>query len=403
MELSSALKARNATWFTFGVMGIVSMGWVPRIPEIKEALQMSNGVFGLVLLGTPFGAIVGAQLAGRLIHTFGSRPVAYLSAVIMCLGPIGVGLSDTQVQLFVALMIGAVGYASLDVCMNAQAVAIERISERAYMSSFHGSWSIGSLLGTLISAAISYLTTPSENLIGIGVLSIPIFLVAVNRLLPPSLDFHSGGDENTLPKIPIFEKRTVIVWLLGLGMVGALIPEAAASDWSAILLYEDMGIAKGINALAFGSFAAAMIYSRFRGDYWMTKYGPAKVVRLGGYIGGIVFGVSILVAVELSRLGNGFYLELISLVIICIGFIVAGLGIGPMVPAFISAAGRVPGVAPSVAIARLGVISLAAYFVGPSLVGAIAELSSLPTAMMFPVVCLLAAGYLAKATEVVHK
>ncbi|MFZ9751423.1 MAG: MFS transporter, partial [Candidatus Nanopelagicales bacterium] len=94
---------------------------------------------------------------------------------------------------------------------------------------------------------------------------------------------------------------------------------------------------------------------------------------------------------------------LISLVIICIGFIVAGLGIGPMVPAFISAAGRIPGVAPSVAIARLGVISLAAYFVGPSLVGAIAELSSLPTAMMFPVVCLLAAGYLAKATEVVHK
>lgn len=402
MPLLAALRARNSTWLTFGVMGIVSMGWVPRIPEIKESLAMSNGVFGLVLLGTPIGAIIGAQLAGRLIHTFGSRPIAYTAAVIMCLGPIGVGLSETREQLFIALMIGAFGYAGLDICMNAQAVAIERITERAYMSSFHGSWSIGSLVGTVFSGSIAYLTHPKQNLISIGLISIPIFIFAILRLLPPTLDYHSGGDEDTLPKIPLFEKKTIVVWFLGLGMVGALIPEAAASDWSAILLYEDMGIAKGVNALAFGVFAAAMIYSRFRGDFWITKYGPAKVVRLGGYVGGITFGLSILIAVEVSQLGNQFWLEALSLIIICLGFAIAGTGIGPMVPAFISAAGRIPNVAPSVAIARLGVISLAAYFVGPSLVGGLAELTTLPIAMLFPAACLVAAGYLAKATETPH-
>lgn len=397
MSLNAAIQARNVTWLTFGVMGIVSMGWVPRIPEIKEALQISNGVFGLVLLGTPVGAIIGAQLAGRLIHMLGSRPVAYTSAVIMSLGPVGVGLSTSREMLFIALMLGAFGYASLDICMNTQAVAIERISRRAYMSSFHGSWSIGSLVGTVISGSIAYLTTPAENLIGIGLIAIPIFIFSIKKLLPPTLDFHDGGEEETLPKIPLFEKKTLVVWLLGLGMVGALIPEAAASDWSAILLYEDMGIAKGINALAFGTFAAAMIYSRFRGDYWMTKYGPAKVVRLGGYVGGITFGLSILLAVELSQLGDQLWLEVLSLIIICFGFLVAGIGIGPMIPAFISAAGRVPNVAPSVAIARLGVISLGAYFIGPSLVGGLAELTTLPIAMMFPAVSLLIAGYLARS------
>jgi MFS family permease len=400
MSLTFALQARNVTWLTFGVMGIVSMGWVPRIPEIKEALQMSNGEFGLVLLGTPVGAIIGAQLAGRLIHMIGSRPIAYTSAIIMSLGPVGVGLSTSRELLFIALMLGAFGYASLDICMNTQAVAIERISQRAYMSSFHGSWSIGSLIGTIISGSIAYLTTPAQNLIGIGLIAIPVFMVSITKLLPPALDFHNGGEEATLPKIPLFEKKTLVVWVLGLGMVGALIPEAAASDWSAILLYEDMGIAKGINAAAFGCFAAAMIYSRFRGDVWLTKYGADRVVRVGGYVGGITFGLSILIAVELANLTDEFWLKVISLVIVCIGFTVAGLGIGPMIPAFISAAGRIPNVAPSVAIARLGVISLAAFFIGPSLVGGLAELTSLPLAMMFPAVSLVLAGYLSKSVAV---
>lgn len=399
MPTAISTKARNVTWLIFGMMGIVSMGWVPRIPEIKEALQMSNGVFGLVLLGTPLGAIVGAQLAGRLIHTFGSRPVAYTSAVVMGLGPIGVGLSSSREELFFALMFGAFGYASLDICMNTQAVAIERLSERKYMSSFHGAWSIGSLLGTILSGSIAYLTSPTQNLVGIGLVAIPFFLVAITKLLSPELDFHDGGEEETKPKIPLFEKKTAVVWLLGLGMIGGLIPEAAASDWSAVLLYEDMGIAKGINALAFGTFAAAMIYSRFRGDYWMSKYSAANVVRIGGYIGGITFGLCILIAVELSQLGDQLWLEIISLIIVCVGFLVAGVGIGPMVPAFFSAAGRIPNVAPSVAIARVGVISLGAFFIGPSLVGGLAELSSLPIAMLFPAASLVAAGYLSRSIK----
>jgi MFS family permease len=400
MPLKAAIRARNATWAAFGIMGVISMGWVPRIPEIKETLGLSNGEFGLVLLGTPVGAIIGAQLAGRVIHAIGSRPVGVISALVMSAGPIAVGFSNTAQELFLALTFGAFGYAALDVCMNTQAVAIERIANRAYMSSFHGAWSIGSLVGTVLSGSVAYLTTPKQNLIAIGVIAMPLLTYTTTRLLPRSLDNHSGGEVDTAPKIPLFEKKTLVVWLLGLGMVGSLIPEAAASDWGAILLYEDMGIAKGINAAAFGCFAAAMIYSRFRGDVWLTKYGADKVVRVGGYVGGITFGLSILIAVELANSSEEFWVKAISLVIVCVGFTVAGIGIGPMIPAFISAAGRIPDVAPSVAIARLGVISLAAFFIGPSLGGGLAELSSLPLAMMFPAISLVLAGYLSKSVAV---
>ncbi|MEY4152095.1 MAG: hypothetical protein RL470_154, partial [Actinomycetota bacterium] len=55
------IRARNATWACFFLLGIAGLAWVPRIPEIKDALGLSDGQFGLVLLGSTVGAIPGAQ------------------------------------------------------------------------------------------------------------------------------------------------------------------------------------------------------------------------------------------------------------------------------------------------------------------------------------------------------
>ena len=70
-------------------MGIVSMGWVPRIPEIKEAIGLTNTELGLVFIGSTLGAVTGAQLAGRLIHTFATRRVISCAIVVMPLGLVG--------------------------------------------------------------------------------------------------------------------------------------------------------------------------------------------------------------------------------------------------------------------------------------------------------------------------
>ena len=84
---------------------------------------------------------------------------------------------------------------------------------------------------------------------------------------------------------------------------------------------------------------------------------------------------------------------ILALIIVNIGFACAGLGIGPMFPAYILAASEVPGIASSIAIARVGVIGIAGYFIGPSVTGALAQVLTLPVAMMYPVLMLLLAGY----------
>ena len=387
-------RARNSLWVIFFLMGVVSMGWVPRIPEIKEAIGLTNTQLGLVLLGSTTGAIVGAQLAGRMIHSYGSQRVISIASFVMPLGLIAMGASESFLQLFLALFVMGFGYANLDISSNTQAVEIERILDRRWMVSFHGMWSSGAFATTVLGGAIANFVSPRANLIGVGIAAFFLFLPLSQFLLPAELDNHDGGEEETSAKIPLFSRSTSILWWMGLGLLGGMIAEGSASDWGAILLKDDMGIAKGLNAAAFASFSLAMIVSRFSGDWALEKFGPARVVRVGGFGGAVIWGSAIAIAVPLSDSH-----PLPAFVIINLGFIAAGLGIGPMFPAFMLAASKLPGVASGVALARVGVIGIAGYFVGPTITGLLADTFSLPVAMAYPVTLLALAGVLSRVIK----
>jgi fucose permease len=255
-------------------------------------------------------------------------------------------------------------------------------------------WSTGAFATTVLGGAIANFVSPRANLIGVGIAAFLLFLPLSQFLLPADLDNHDGGDEETSAKIPLFSHSTSILWWIGLGLLGGMIAEGSASDWGAILLKDNMGIAKGLNAAAFASFSLAMIVSRFSGDWALEKFGPSTVVRIGGFGGAVIWGSAMAVAIPLSDSH-----PLPAFIIVNLGFIAAGLGIGPMFPAFMLAASKLPGIAPGVALARVGVIGIAGYFVGPTVTGILADTFSLPVAMAYPVALLAMAGVLSRVIK----
>jgi len=387
-------RARNALWASFLLMGAVSMGWVPRIPEIKDAIGLSNSQFGFLLLGATLGSITGAQLGGRVTHHFGSRRVVSYAIVLMPLGLATMAIANSALLLFLGLFLMGFGYSSMDIAYNFQATVVEKILERRWMSTFHAMWSVGAFLTTVLGGAIARHVSPRTNLLIIALVCLIAFIPAAYFLLSPERDDHSV-DESHEGKIPLFGKKVMPLWWIGIGLLGALIAEGAASDWGAILLRDEMGFDKGVNATAFASFSLAMITSRFLGDRTLDRLGPAKTVRLSGYIGGFGWGAALLIAVPLSQSHPA-----IALVVINLGFICAGYGIGPMFPAFIVAASKTPGVSPAVAMARVGVIGLAGFFIGPTLIGLLSDVFTLQIAMLYPVVALLFAGFLSRTIHV---
>ena len=391
--LHRAKLARNANWISFLLLGIVSMGWVPRIPEIKDAIGLSNGAFGFVLIGSTFGSITGAQLAGRFIHTYGSQRVIYVGAIIMPAGLAGMAISNSATALFLTLFTMGVGYALLDMSYNFQGTVIEKILGRRYMSSFHGMWSTGAFITTVIGGVITRHVSPLVNLRVIAAICLVAYLISAKFLLSPEIDGHKGDAEHEA-KIPFFGKNVMPLWLLGVGLLASLVGEGAASDWGAILLRDEMGYEKGVYASAFASFSLAMIVSRFLGDRALDYFGPARLVKLGGYLGGSIWGLAMAIAIPLSATH-----PLIALVIVNIGFVAAGLGIGPMFPAFILAATKIPGIAPAVAISRVGVIGIAGFFFGPTVTGIISQFTNLSIGMIYPVAMLILSGYLSRGIK----
>ena len=391
--LHRAKLARNSLWVSFLLLGIVSMGWVPRIPEIKDAIGLSNGAFGFVLIGSTFGSITGAQLAGRLMHTYGSQRTILVGVLIMPAGLAGMALSTNAVALFFTLYTMGLGYALIDMCYNYQGTVVEKILGRRHMSSFHAMWSTGAFLTTVVGGLITRQVSPRANLLAIAAISVIAYLIAARFLLSSAIDGHKGEDEHEA-KIPLFGKSVMPLWLLGVGLLASLVGEGAASDWGAILLRDEMGYEKGVYASAFASFSLAMIVSRFLGDRALDHFGPARLVKLGGYFGGIIWGVAMAIAIPLSATYSTT-----ALVIVNIGFVAAGLGIGPMFPAFILAATKIPGIAPAVAISRVGVIGIAGFFFGPTVTGVISQFTNLSIGMIYPVAMLILSGYLSRGIK----
>jgi len=391
--LHRAKLARNSLWVSFLLLGIVSMGWVPRIPEIKDAIGLSNGAFGFVLIGSTFGSITGAQLAGRLMHTYGSQRTIFVGVLIMPAGLAGMALSTNAVALFLTLYTMGLGYALIDMCYNYQGTVVEKILGRRHMSSFHAMWSTGAFLTTVVGGLITRQVSPRANLLAIAIISVIAYLIAARFLLSSAIDGHKGEDEHEA-KIPLFGKSVMPLWLLGVGLLASLVGEGAASDWGAILLRDEMGYEKGVYASAFASFSLAMIVSRFLGDRALDHFGPARVVKMGGYFGGIIWGVAMAIAIPLSATHSTT-----ALIIVNIGFVAAGLGIGPMFPAFILAATKIPGIAPAVAISRVGVIGIAGFFFGPTVTGVISQFTNLSIGMIYPVAMLILSGYLSRGIK----
>ena len=391
--MQNMIQATRARWslaLLFLVMGVSSMAWVPRIPEIKSDLGLNDAQFGLMLAASSVGAVLGAQYSGRLVHRLGSKNTLRISQFVMPLGVITMGLTMTVPGIMAGLFVMGLGYSAMDIAANSQAVIVEKLTKKRFLASLHGAWSIGTFFTAIFGGAVVGLLTPGQNLLVLGIAAVFIFIPLTEQMLASDLDDHKGA-EGTSSKMPWFGGKYILLWAFAVGSLGSFVAEGASMDWGGILLAEHMGVAPGFTASVFATFSLAMIVSRFTSDRIMEIHGSHKTVLYAGIFGGGFWAISILTAVPLSATN-----PIAAMILINAGFFAAGLGIGPIFPAYILASAEIPGVPPSLGIARIGVISIAGYFIGPTITGFISELTTLPIALMYPAGALILSGYLAR-------
>src|SRR3546814_3371251 len=89
----------------FFVNGFAFGSWVPRLPEIREALDISDAALGLTLLGAGIGGVILSGLSSRILERVGSRTAVVATSVALSLLIPGVAVAPSAIVLFVVLVV----------------------------------------------------------------------------------------------------------------------------------------------------------------------------------------------------------------------------------------------------------------------------------------------------------
>jgi MFS family permease len=101
LSVSDEKKYIGILFFLFAVQ---IMSWVPRFPEVKANLGISNGEFGTYLSLGSIGAVIAMLSSGHFVHKLGAKRVLIISTLSMCLA-IGVIVHLQSAPIFIIVNI----------------------------------------------------------------------------------------------------------------------------------------------------------------------------------------------------------------------------------------------------------------------------------------------------------
>ncbi len=356
---------RNATRCGFFMAGFGLSVWAPLVPYVRERIEMTDAVFGLLLLCIGIGSLTWMPISGVLVARWGIRPVQLCSVALLALALAGMALTDSIGWLGLALFCFGGSLGVIDVIMNIQAVLVETAVGRRLMSNFHGMYSLGAISGALVLTGLLSLGLAPEvgSFMMIGV------IVAANLALA------RGYLPNRAPGGGLaFVRPTGLVMLVGLMCFVVYLAEGAVLDWSALYLTGEKGLEVARGGLGYAAFALMVTIARFAGAPLVNSLGTARVIAFGGMLA--AFGIGLSLTAEHWALA-------------LVGYGLCGLGCANVSPVLISSLSRQDGMPVQLAVTVATTIGFAGVLAGPAMMGVVAHFSSLGMAFALLAVLLL--------------
>ncbi len=371
---TDVLKARLATQLIFFVCGLGMASWAPMVPLAKDRLALNDANLGLLLLLLGAGAMVLMPTSGWLVSRFGSRIVMGCAALVIALTLPLLLLLPSITAMAITLFVFGSAIGAIDVAMNAHGVQVQNLFGKPIMSSLHGLFSVGGLFGSLgLGFLIKLGLNPAYAIGSIALLMVLITLTQYRNLFSVTVERQVMAQFAPVAKEPT-TGRQPFTWLhgsvlfLGFMCFAVFLAEGAILDWSAIFLRDSKGIDADLAGSGYAAFSVAMAIMRLVGDKLVTRLSGKTVVVGGSLLGAVGLAFAVLSPWVAGTL---------------VGFVLLGLGAANIVPIFFSAAGRLPGISPTVSIPAITTIGYTGLLAGPALLGFIAYHFSLSVALGF--------------------
>ena len=354
-------RDRTAVSVSFLAFGVTVGGLIPRVPALKDQLHLTDGQVGLALLGLSLGGVTGA-LASRLVIHRGARLFIRAGTIGLCIAIVGPALAANLIELMASLFLIGFLWGFIDVLENALGAQLERSAGKPLINGFHGFWSLGAFVGSLVAGGAAYSgIAPLAQFIGTG-LVVALGSAWFLRGLP---------DLAAIEAMPGVAPGRLVLTAAVLGLVAmgfaAVIAEGGTSDWSALYLREISHANPGVAAAGFSGFSIAAMLVRFRADLVTARLGQAAVARIGAVIA--VAGLAVAIAFP-------------WLPVAVAGFTIVGMGTAVVVPLVFAAGANLGRTGTSLALVMAA--TYCGTIAGPPLIGTAADHVGLRFAMAIP-------------------
>jgi MFS family permease len=377
-------RARTALLVSFLLQGTTFALLVTRIPGIQRQYGLTDGTLTVLLAAVPILAGAGSIGSEQLVKRTTPRSVLRIVQPLVCLTLVGVGLGHSLWALGLALAAFGLLVGALDASMNMLGVGLQHRYGRSIMLGFHAAFSLGGILGALLASAGAHLSLLTLFGTSVAVL-VPAAVVAGRFFAGPaelgdSVREAAAAAARSIPWKPLLP--------LCAAMAFAYIADSTVSNWSAKYLTETLHSSDRVAALAYAGYMVALLLGRTFGDRGVQRFGAVAVVRGGGLVAALGFGIAALAPAAWAGIA---------------GFTVLGVGICAVIPQVFAAGGRLFPDDSDAAVARLNLFNYVGFLVGSPLVGAIAGASSYRWALCAPLLLVLAvvplAGHFAPAAR----
>lgn len=413
--MPTAVAASRAVFATFAASGFGFASWASRLPAVRDGLSFSEGEMGLLLLTGAIGSVIAIPLSGLVVERLGTSRTVVLFALIFTVG-VGVAAFGVQSGDHLAVRAGlavfGVGAGVWDAGMNLEGAAVEQRLGKAVMPVYHAGFSFGTVVGAGVGALAARLGVPVEwHVPAAGVVALAAVAIAVRFFLPeprsvgtvrapevhaladaaahpgrvadtqldpaaaplvafggdpvqpgerPASDNH-GGTRGLLAAWR--EPRTLAV---GLVVLGAALTEGVANDWVSLAVVDGFHVPDSVGALGLAVFLTAMTTARLLGTRAIDRFGRVAALRASAAVA--IVGVAVFALVP-------------SLWVALVGVALWGAGAALGFPVGMSAASDDPARA-AMRVAVASTIGYSAFFVGPPLIGFLADLTGYRLAVL---------------------
>jgi fucose permease len=322
-----ALRSVAAQFF---VNGALFASFIPRLPEIRDRVGISVAELGLLLSIAGISGLIGSATVGPAITRLGTRHVMLGAGILVSLSLAVVGLATTPLLLVIGL-VGMLTFDVLvDVAMNLQGSWLSARRHTPVMNRLHGLWSLGTLIGGILSARIAAAgVSLSVHLVCAAAVLLVVVVVVNQGVLrvdehPQDTTTRTAEEDGERTR---WRPRPILV-LFALAGFFAVAIESTSIEWAAFRFADDFGVGAGFAALGYVAVTGGMTVGRFGGDWVAVRLGHQRLTEASIALTGLGLVAATLTASRWVSLA---------------GYLVAGMGIATMLPTLYDNAAQHPG------------------------------------------------------------